>query len=150
MEETKKSPIWKQAVEDFLASDFTYGSIVPHQWFVDHFELERPQTAHEQRVFQGAMANNFKRFQRHMLSRHCMDFVNSWGTGYLVVKPDHQTAEALKDTRDTIRKAIAEGMNRVVFVRQDMLTDSQRQENTDAINKLSGLKSISSPKKWLS
>jgi hypothetical protein len=145
----KKSPIWKQAIEDFLASDFGYGDTVPHAWFVDHFGLELPTTARQQKDFQAHMARHFAKFRGHMLKHHLMDFVNVWGSGYLVVKPGDQTRYALKDTRDAIRKALSEGTKRTVFVNQSMLTEAQRQENTDAINKLAALQAIASPKKWL-
>jgi len=149
MEEVKKSPLWKQAVEDFLASEFGYGDTVPLQWFVDHFGLEMPETAKQQRDFQASMARCLQKFRQHMLTNHCMDFVNVWGTGYAVVKPGEQTSVALKDAKDTIRKAISEGMKRIVFVRQDMLTDAQRQENVDAVNKMASLQAMAAPKKWL-
>jgi hypothetical protein len=145
----KKSPIWKQAVEDFLASDYAYGDTVPHGWFVDHFELEQPTTAKQQKDFQAQLARSLAKFRMHMLKHHLMDFVNVWGEGYLVVKPGEQTSYALKDTRDTIRKAIIEGMNRLVYVNHDALTDAQRRENTDAVNKVASLQSMTAPKRWL-
>lgn len=145
----KKSPIWKQAVEDFNASSFGYGDTIPHQWFVDHFDLGTPHTAKEQRDHQAKLARCFAKFRNHMLKHHLMDFVNVWGSGYLVVKPGDQTGYALRDTRDAIRKAVSEGMKRSVFVNQGLLTDAQRQENTDAINKLASLQSMAAPKRWL-
>ncbi len=147
--EVVKSPIWKQAVEDFLASDFTYGDTVRHDWFVTHFRLEEPDTAREQKEFQAAMATNFAKFRKRMLKSHLMDFVNVWGKGYVIVKPGDQASVALKDTREAIRKAVADAVDRVSFVNQEMLTDAQRQENTNAQNKLAMLQSMAAPKKWL-
>lgn len=149
MDEVKKSPIWKQAVDDFLASGFDYGQIVPHDWFHDHFELERPHTAQQQREWQAKLTRNLVKFRRHMLTKHLMDFENIWGSGYLIVRPSEQAAFALKDTRETVRKAIAEGVLRVVHTKADELTDAQRQENADALNKLTALQAMASPKKWL-
>ena len=146
----KKSPIWKQAVSDFNASSFNYGDTVPHRWFVDHFELEEPNTAKQQKDFQAKLARFFAKFRNHMLKHHLMDFTNVWGSGYLIVNPSEQTGLALKDTRETIRKALSEGVNRTIFVDQNRLSGAQRQENTDALNKLSALQSMAAPKKWLS
>lgn len=145
----KKSPIWKQAVEDFNGSSFGYGDTIPHQWFVDHFDLGTPHTAKEQRDFQAKLARSFSKFRSHMLKHYLMDFVNVWGSGYQVVKPGEQTGHALRDTRDAIRKAVSEGVARAAYVNHDLLTDAQRQENTDALGKLAALQSMAAPKKWL-
>lgn len=145
----RKYPIWKQAVEDFNTSSFGYGDTVPHQWFVDHFRLEEPVTAQQQKDFQAQMVRNFTKFRNHMLKHHLMDFVNMRGTGYQVIPPNYQTPLALRDTREAIRKAVSEGMKRTVFVNHDLLTDAQRQENTDALGKLAVLQSMAAPKKWL-
>jgi len=48
-----------------------------------------------------------------------------------------------------VRKADDNEMQRIALVPQDMLTDAQRRENTDAINKLGALEMMLAPKKWL-
>ena len=36
-------PAWKQAVEVFTASGFADGDIVPHDWFWENLQIEKPK-----------------------------------------------------------------------------------------------------------
>lgn len=145
----QKLPIWKQAIEDFVAAGFTYGDLIPHEWFHEHFGLETPVTAQEQKDFQTAMLANFGSLRAHMLEHYSMDLQCVRSTGYLVVRPEEQTLHALADTRKRMRSALAEGIQRATFVRHDLLTEEQRRENTDALAKLANTRAMLAPKKWL-
>lgn len=145
------SPLWRQAIEDFQESGFTYGDLVPHTWFYEHFGIDPKSTkdADERDRLQLEFATALGRFKEKMLCEHLMNFESVARQGYLIVRPEAQTESALKDTRHDLRKIISQGMRRVVHVNKEALSDAQLAENSDAIAKFATLQAMSAPKQWL-
>ena len=146
----KKSPIWKQAVQDFHDLGFKPGDTLTREWLMAHFELDEPTTIEEYRRFELRFLSHFEAFRQSLLEDHCTDLRNIWGTGsYLVTPPAEQTRAAMEDCHSSLSRALHKAGKRVRYINHDALNDAQRSANADAIAKLANLKAQTQPKKWL-
>ena len=84
---------------------------------------------------QTEMTREFEPLVRKLLNH----WAKMWGYGVQV-----QSSEISDD-----HKAVTDRSKRLIFSRHDTLTDAQRNENSDAINKFGAMKMMSEPKPWL-
>ncbi|MCM2546221.1 hypothetical protein [Burkholderia glumae] len=139
------SPVWKQAVKDFLDANFADGDVVPREWFEEHFEMGSATTAMKIDAFharQFVWLENMESFRRELLEQHSIYLENVYGTGYRIVPPAEQTNATRERFEREIRKEFRRAAKGLKYVRRDLLTDEQRQENMDAMAKLSQVKTL--------
>lgn len=149
MDEITKHPIWKQAVDEFLAADFQPEELIPFDWFYNAFRLEMPKddqpiTPAELKRIQLRFLANFERLQNALLADHQIDLVNVRGAGYSIVGASDQTEISLQDAQAEIRKTLRRLTKRLVNVKTEVLTSQERAEHSDALARLSQLRGMSS------
>lgn len=143
MSDMQKFPIWKQAVEDFLA-EFKYGDMVTHAWMEQRFGM--PSLGQTQRLTpeqfrerQFEWLANVEAFKAALLKDHQVCLQSVRGEGYRWVPPHEQTSVALKEFEHNARKVFRTTGGKLRNVRHLELTDEQRRSNMDAIAKVSAL-----------
>ena len=136
-------PRWRQAVQDFLA-EFKYGDLVAHDWLEDHFGLPvvdgNKLTAAQFRERQFEWLGSIEAFKAELLREHQVMLQSVRGKGYRWTLPHEQTAIAVRDFEDDVRRAFKTTGQRLRNVRVNELTDDQRRENVDAVAKISALR----------
>lgn len=142
MSEVKLYPVWKQAVQDFLA-EFKYGDIVSHEWLVKHFGLPLPDermsmAAFQCRQFEWLAA--IEGFKATLLHEHQVLLQSVRGEGYRWCPPAEQTQAATREFERDAGRAFRLAGTRLRNVRQHELTDDQRRANVDAMAKISHLR----------
>lgn len=141
------SPIWKQAVKDFLAANLEPGTVIPLKWFEAHFQMEplderATLTALEFRQRQFTWLRNMDEFRRELLEEHQVCLLSVHGEGYRVVPPGEQTAATTDRFEREVKKAYRQAAVRLKNVQIDKLTEAERRENVDAIAKLAQLRGM--------
>lgn len=140
-------PRWKQAVVDFLAAGFQPGSVITHAWLAEHFGMPllddaATLTAAQYRERQFEWLASMELFKADLLERHQIFLRSVFGEGYRWVPPGEQTTATLKEFEADARRAYKKAGARLVNVRYEELTDDQRQENVNAIAKVSMLENM--------
>lgn len=141
------SPIWKQAVKDFLAANLPPGTVIPLNWFEGHFQMEplddiATLTAVEFRQRQFTWLRNMEEFKRELLEEHQICLLSVHGEGYRVVPPGEQTAATTDRFEREVKKAYRQAAVRLKNVQIDRLTEAERRENVDAVAKLAHLRGM--------
>jgi len=137
----KLFPAWKQAVRDFL-NEFKYGDIVSHEWLADHFSMvlqDEKLSAAEFRARQFEWLSSIEGFKDQLLRDHQVMLQSVRGEGYRWCAPEEQTRIATVEFERDMRRTFRATAMRLRHVRIEELTGEQRQENADAIAKLSVL-----------
>lgn len=136
-------PRWRQAVLDFLA-EFKYGDLIPHAWLEAHFDLPEVDgmrlTAAQFRERQFEWLGSIEAFKAELLRNHKVMLQSVRGKGYRWTRPHEQTAIAVREFEDDVRRAFKTTGQRLRNVRVHELTDDQRRENVDAVAKISALR----------
>lgn len=137
-------PRWRQAVRDLL-NEFKSGDLVPLSWLEDRFGMptlrdSQKLTADQFRERQFAWLGNVEAFKAELLRDHQVLLQSVRGEGYRWCPPGEQTRVAQADLERDMRKSFRMTALRLKNVRIGELTDDQRQQNVDAIAKLSALR----------
>lgn len=145
--ELNLSPVWRQAVKDFLAANIAPGSVLPHDWLEEHFDMTplaagESYTAAQFKDRQFEWLRNFEAFRGELLEQHQICLISEHGVGYRVVPPGEQTSIALRRFEQGLKRSFRTAALRAKHVQIDALTDDQRRENVDGIAKLSMLRGM--------
>jgi hypothetical protein len=140
-ENLKLYPAWKQAVRDFL-QDFKYGDIVSHDWLSDHFGIPQQNVAMSAAEFKARQFEwlaSIEGFKDQLLRDHQVLLQSIRGEGYRWCEPGDQTRVATVEFERDMRRNFRTTAVRLKNVRIQELTADQKQENIDAVAKLSAL-----------
>jgi hypothetical protein len=140
-------PAWKQAVEDFMSAGFKPGDLIPHAWLAEHFGLPMLDdaatlTLSEYRDRQFVWLAHVEAVKSELLEQHQIFLKSVFGEGYRWVPPNEQTSIAVNTFEREAKRAYRKAGMRLTHVRVAELTDAQRQENLDAIGRLSMLQGM--------
>ncbi|HCF3570061.1 TPA: hypothetical protein ACKR4O_004845 [Pseudomonas aeruginosa] len=141
-----KFPLYKQAVQDFIA-EFKYGDMVSHAWLEEHFGMPtvaetEQMTAEQFRERQFEWLANVEAFKAELLKEHqaCLQSVR--GQGYRWVPPHEQTDVAVTEFQRGAKKIFTAAGSKLRNLRVFELTDEQRRANMDAVAKFSALQGM--------
>jgi len=141
-EALRQFPAWREGLKRFHAAGFKAGDTIPHQWFYDAFEINRPSDetpfAAAERAKLSYVAA-FERLRTELLEAHQIGLASVAGVGYRIVPPPEQTSWAEKECIADLRSALSKGAGRLANVNLTDLTPQQRCENADALARLSFL-----------
>lgn len=140
-------PAWKQAVEDFMTAGFQPGDLIPHSWLGEHFGLPMLDdaatlTPSEYRDRQFVWLAHIEAVKNELLERHSIFLKSVFGEGYRWVPAGEQTGIAVDAFEKEAKRAYRKVGARLTHLRVSELTDGQRQENLDAIGRLSMLQGM--------
>lgn len=140
-------PVWKQAVEDFLAAGFQPGDVIPHAWLAEHFGMPMLDdaaaiTLTEYRERQFTWLQHVEAVKSELLDKHQVFLKSVFGEGYRWVLPSQQTGVAVVQFEQEAKRAYKKAGRRLTNIKMAELTDAQRQENLDAIGRLSMLQGM--------
>lgn len=136
-------PQWRQAVEN--ASDsYTYGDVIPHEWLIDHFGLEKPKhgTDEQFKKYQFDFLEAMEGFKNAMLVEHHMALENVRGRGYRILHPNEQTDFAIRQYKITMAREVRKAANLLHNIEVSMLTPEEQRENINARGKLAAIQSF--------
>jgi hypothetical protein len=141
------SPLWRQAVRDFMAEGFAPGEIVHHEWLEQHFGLDAVDdsamlTVAEHRKRQFKYLQSVEAFKQELLEAHRVCLLSVMGKGYRITPPSEQTALSMNKFEAEAVRVFRKAALRIKHVRVEELTDDQRRENIDAAAKLSHLRGM--------
>lgn len=142
--DTTLFPRWRQAVRDLL-NEFKAGDLVPLSWMEERFGMptlreSQKMTAEQFKERQFAWLANVEAFKHELLTDHQVFLQSVRGEGYRWCHPGEQTQAAQVEFERDMRKAFKTTALRLKNVRIGELTADQRQENVDAIAKLSAMR----------
>lgn len=145
MSDTTLLPEWRQAVADFLAAGFSDGDVLQRDWLEQHFGMIPAKPSMKMEDFQSRQLlflDRMDSFRRELLEKHQIYLQSVYGSGYRIVPPAEQT----RVTRERFEREMKKELRRAALglrnVQINRLTDAQRQENSDAIAKLSMLRGM--------
>lgn len=146
MSELTKYPLYRQAVQDFIA-DFQYGDVVSHAWLESHFGMptaddSKQLTAEQFRERQFEWLANVEAFKSELLKDHQVCLQSVRGQGYRWVPPHEQTDVAVAELQRGARKIFGTAGSKLRNLRISELSDEQRKANMDAVAKFSALKGM--------
>lgn len=142
MNDVKKLPLWRDAVERFVAMNPGPGAIIPKKWFFDSFGIEKPVTAEDQIRAGLEFLSSMDRFRSELLEDYMIDLIAVPGEGYKIIPPEEQTKTALDIRSRNIANEISKMARSVAFVNTAALDDSQRREQADGLAKVAALKTM--------
>lgn len=138
----KLYPPFRQAEADLLKAGATHGSLISDEWLHEAFGIKEPRTIAEAEKNKLVFLRQFTCLSESLLQNHKMMLRRTRGVGYTVVLPEHQTKVAMADRTREVKAALARLAMEISHVDTVALTDSQRQENTNAIAKLGVLRGM--------
>jgi hypothetical protein len=146
MSELDRYPLWRQAVQDFIA-EFRYGDIVGHEWLEARFGMpglteDQQLTADKFRERQFEWLANVEAFKAELLRDHQICLQSIRGKGYRWVPPSEQTDLAVADFQRGAKKIFSAAGQRLRHLRVCELSDGERKSNVDAVAKLSALQGM--------
>lgn len=146
MSNLARHPLWRQAVQDFIA-EFAYGDIVGHYWLEAHFGMpglseDEQLTADQFRERQFEWLANVEAFKVELLRDHQICLQSIRGKGYRWVPPNEQTDLAVADFHRGAKKIFSSVGQKLRHLRASELTDGERKTNVDAVAKLSALQGM--------
>ena len=124
-------------MQQFEASGFTYGSIIPKQWFDLRFGLTEPETIADAHKNQTLYATMMGQLRARLLVEKNMALRTKQCVGQEVVQPAEQTEWAMAEAQSNIAKELEKARDRLLHVNFGELTAEERRENSDAVAKLS-------------
>lgn len=129
----------KHTIQRFFEAGFTYGSVIPTEWFFKNFGLKDPQTIAEADQVKMIYAQYMGALRARMLAEHKMALRTKAGFGQEVVSPGEQTRWAMADAQSSVAMILSKTRDRLTYINRGQLSDTERRENTDALNRLSFL-----------
>jgi hypothetical protein len=146
MSEVARYPLWRQAVQDFIA-EFEYGDIVGHDWLETRFGMpglaeDQQLTSDKFRERQFEWLANVEAFKTELLRDHQICLQSIRGKGYRWVPPNEQTDIAVADFQRGAKKIFSSAGQKLRNLRLSELSDGERKSNIDAVAKLSALQGM--------
>lgn len=130
-------PAWRQAVKEFLALSPQPGFIIKKAWLIDQFGLNEGETKEQYQKFQLDYLQDIDLFKRELLEIHQIALASVHGEGYRVLAPSEQTGHAMKQGLKRVRSNLRNMGSMLANVDFSRLTADERQQNSDAIARVS-------------
>jgi ABC-type sugar transport system ATPase subunit len=121
------------AVQCFEDAGYTFGDIIPREWFLKRFGIVEPQSIAEADENKMIYAKYLGAFRAKVLNRHKMALRTKEGLGQEIVMPGDQTEWALQEAKGQISKELEKAKDRLSNIKYSELSDQEIRENTDAI-----------------
>ncbi|MCK8648890.1 hypothetical protein M1M06_07510 [Ralstonia insidiosa] len=145
MSDVTLHPVWKQAVSAFLQAGFADGDVVARDWFEQQFGMTQASGSMRLDAYQARQLTwleNIEALRRELLEKHRIYLENVYGSGYRIVPPAEQTGATKARFEREVKKEFRRAALGFKNIRHEALSDAQRQENLDAIVKLSQIASM--------
>jgi hypothetical protein len=140
IEDLELYPPWKEALRTFVRAGFTYGDLIPREWFAEAFGLTPPDesrryTHKELQDYDLALLQNMTAFKEALLQQEQMDLISDQRGSYFVIRPSEQAARALRDMNRRIKNEVGKGLARIQHVDMSQLTTEERRQHMDTLTK---------------
>lgn len=142
-EPTESGRGWRNAIRLFHEQKKTYGDLLSHEWLYEAFEIEKPDVntpSGQAEKLKLQFLSEFKKFETEMLTEYQMDIRNLRSRGYEVVRPQDQTRRAEEDFQSEMKRIGRQVAGRLANVNHTKLSARERQENADAVARISNLR----------
>lgn len=127
----------KNTIKRMKINGYTFGSVIKEEFFLDCFRIKPAKTAEQQR-------NNTMLYAKYMGSLRAklltdMNFAlrTKSGVGQEIVHPSEQTEWAQREFKNEITKLCMKTRDRLINIETNLLTDSAKKQNSDAVAQLS-------------
>lgn len=146
MAEVMKHPLYRQAVDEFLA-EFAYGDLVSHEWLEGQFGMpslddSRALTLEQYRERQFEWLANIEGFKAELLREHQVCLQSVRGKGYRWVPPHEQTGVAVDEFDRSMKKVFRGAGQKLRNLRILELNEDQRRANLDTSTRFSALQGM--------
>lgn len=133
-EELKQYPLWKEAVNKFLAMNPQPGTVLTEKWKQENFGIHLPKNAtlDDLKEYQFSMLSSFDNFRQTLLEEHQIHLKANKAGSHIMLAPREQAGAALKDFNTDIKRAVVKSKRRIENVAVEQLTNEERKEVTDA------------------
>lgn len=121
------------ALQCFEDAGFSYGDVIPREWFLSRFGIQEAQSIAEADENKMIYAKYLGALRAKVLSKHKMALRTKEGLGQEIVMPGEQTEWALQEAKGQITKELEKAKDRLTNIKYSELSDSEIRENTDAI-----------------
>lgn len=132
--------LWKSALAILRTAGIQPGHVITHQQMRSLIGLPDPASLNsydEIKTAQLAYVYSVEKIRNALLQDDCIDLQNERKVGYVYVQPGEQTAVAMEDMQEGMKKVLRKTARRVSFVDHNALTMEERKENADALARLS-------------
>jgi hypothetical protein len=128
-------PLWKQALQEFIASGPQSGNIIDEAWKIKHFGIKIPTCVDDVARYQLDMLAAFSAFSSALLTEYQI-YLRPAGKGsHVVVPPAEQTDDAWNKRVKEISRSMNSLRVELFHVNVGELTDEQRRGNSDKQSK---------------
>jgi hypothetical protein len=142
MSEVTLLPEWREVCQ-YIVEHRDDGVVFTHEWLHNKFGLQfDAPTVDEYKRTQIDYMDFVSRLSNELLVRHCIMLTSVRGEGYRVAQPEEQTKLAVEQNMVKIKKHLRKMAEQVSFVDMARLTDSQKQENTNARAHIGTMRSL--------
>ena len=138
-------PSWKNAVRELLNTGLTFGSTLSRDHLISLCKIKPATVVEDVRRFDLEVLQAVYSIKESLLTNHCMLLATDNGGGYIVLRPEDQTAYSIKTGTRALKKEMGRMAKGVSFVQVGMLNDEQRKVNADAQAKISQLAGMMKP-----
>lgn len=141
--EIKKLPLYRNAVEKFMAMNPQPGFVLPDEWLEIELELNFKIANYEE--YQNANAvlmSQVGHFIRSLMIWHQVHLARANGTGYRVLSPEEVTPLEMADLQGDLARRTRRADRRLAFVPLNTLTDDQRRDHADAVTRVAQLRAF--------
>lgn len=138
MTPVKKHPLWRQAVDDFLATRPQPGAILTEEWMLGALELRRPAIAswQEMQRLQLQFLQATQHFFEELRRSHRLQFSERRSGEWRLLHPSEVAKMAMDELRRETQRAARKGIERIKHIDVQQLTDRQRAEADESAARL--------------
>lgn len=127
----------KNTIKQIHAHGYTFGSIIPKEFFHEHFRLKTPRTAEDKVEYDVLYMNYMGELRAKLLNDSKFLLVPKNGIGQEIIEPKEQTGYSTDEFKREINKIYRKTRDRLINIDMTTLSDVEKRENADAIAKLS-------------
>ena len=138
-------PAWKQAVEIFIASGFDEGDVVPHDWFWENLQIEKPEEdtpLKQAEKLKLEFISQFEALRAALLMVHNVDLKSVRSVGYKIVPARQQAEVAEEDMQIEINKILKKTVRRINFTDMNKLNQEDKAKHMNTYSRVTNLKSM--------
>ena len=124
-------------IKRIRAVGYTFGSIIPKEFFHENFRLKTPVTAADKVEYDVLYMNYMGELRARLLFESKFLLVPKNGIGQEIIDPREQTGYSTDEFKREINKIYRKTRDRLLNIDMTKLSDVEKKENSDAIAKLS-------------
>jgi len=143
MNDVITTPEWMPTAQ-WIAVHTSYGELIAHEWLMEQFHLEYPETGTKEEIEEISFAylQCVTSMSQFLLEEHQLALQNVRGKGYRVVPPQEQIGVAKDQARFDLHRTLRKYAQRLQHIRYDELDVEQQRRRDDEAAKLTQMRQM--------